>query len=109
MLPQFCEAWKCFFGCEIIFNRHNKKFHSTITQTDVDNSVRLSDGDSQANFDLDLSEDEDDFKRSYKFGFWNLEMCDQMKKWSGNKLKKQSRQCFSTSHLYLEPCHVTLS
>ena len=80
MIPKFCEeCGKCFF-CKIIFNRHNKKFHSTITQPHVDNNVRVSDRNSQSNFELDLSEDEHDCKRSYRFGFWNLKMCDQMKK-----------------------------
>ena len=85
MLPRFCEDCSKWFFCKIIFIRHNKKFHSTITQPYVDNSVRLSDGISQTNFDLDLSGDEHDWKRSYKFGFWKLEMCEQMKKWNANK------------------------
>ena len=89
MYPKFCLCCRKYFFCEIIYNRH-QSFRSTISQND--NSVKLCDGESQADFDL--SENEDDFKSIYKFGFWNLEMCDQMKKWSGNKFKKTVVQVF---------------
>ena len=106
MLPRFCKDCSKWFFCKIIFNRHNKKFHSTLIQSHVDNSIRLSDGTSdvgisQTNFDLDLSGDEYNLKRSYRFGFWQLEMCEQMKKWSVNKFKKNCPVSVFQPHTYI--------
>ena len=83
MYPKFCLCCRKYFFCEIVYNRH-QSFCSTISQ--IDNTIKLCDGEP----DFDLSENEDDFKSIYEFGFWNLEMCDQMKKWSSNKFKKNS-------------------
>ena len=85
MLPTVCEVCGNQFFCKIIFKRHNKKFHSTLTR---------GDDISQLNFDIEMSDDEDDWKTNYKFGFWQLEMCKQMKKWSPNKFKKSVSSVF---------------
>ena len=89
-----------------MFVRHVKKYHSTPVTPLVDNSIKLNDsagnvGISETNFDLDLSEDENDTNadRSSHItfdssdeecitDFWEEQMCEQMNEWSANKLQK---------------------